>query len=39
MTESTKWKEERKEFFKDREIGNAIDIKYEEIEKRDREQQ
>ena len=34
-----KWEEEREEFFKDSEIGNAIEIKYEEIEKRDREQQ
>ena len=39
LTESTKWEEERKKFFRDREIGNVIEIKYEEIEKRDREQQ
>ena len=29
----------RKKFFRDREIGNVIEMKYEEIEKRDREEE
>ena len=39
LTEFTKWEEERKKFFRDREIENVIEIKYEEIEKRDREEE
>ena len=39
LTDSTKWEEERKKLFRDREIGNVIEMKYEEIEKRDKEEQ
>ena len=39
LTKSRKWEEERKKFFRDREIGNVDRVKYEEIEKRDREEQ
>ena len=38
LTESTKQEEERKKFFRDREIGNVMEIKYEKLEKRDKEQ-
>ena len=33
-----KWEKERKKLFRDREMGNVIEIKYEEIEKRDKEE-